>query len=464
MTHSGPRHQSPTGTEVTLSPSLAPVNGSAAAVSFDDLPLDVAAHVFSLYLKQDESSTGAPRSGVFLWLGATVTPLLLTWVCDAWRRLATSLPRLWAQVCIHSPSSHQLPLLDLWFQRSRSQPLRITATLHGDSFSNRITMSTLLSVYKRWEAVDLRLRSDVENICSAYWVRGKPELLRVFAIDLGSDWTQINLIKFSAFMFSSPRLRGSCWLNAQRQCRSLDRCLWIPVTYLVIEKIDVVRLLDTLRECRQLEFLQIGSFGNLQALSSSGQPVVTLPNLKSLQLQLHDTAIVADYLTVPKLVSLTLSTGFFLSAGLGGRNPCDKLLSLLNRSQCRLESFTLGYCRTCQDIYIDNQIILTILQWPHFHNIQNLNISVVVNSPVVQALTVNDTTALLPSLRAISLGHCNMALDTVNRMCMSRMGSTKVVDLVDVDLLGPDNRGDNDEVSLGTVEQHILFSRRLYTQ
>ncbi|KAF6744996.1 hypothetical protein DFP72DRAFT_1077895 [Ephemerocybe angulata] len=410
----------PTSSDSTWETTVSPITR---------IPVELLSKIFFAYVEWEKHKMRFRGRGVTIWPGSPVTPFVLTWICRSWRNLALSLPRLWCRVSISSPRSFQIHILKLWLQRSQSYPLNMWATLYGDTSSNRITAATIMSVNSRWESINLRLRPDVQEICSSCLTFGSSELLQSFFIDMGGAWSPINASRFCSFMFSAPLLRLSCWYNAQEQPRAIDHQMWASVTHLHIGTIHLPRLLRALKECRQLQLLQIG------VCTDSGNPlvadaVVTLPSLRSLYLQVRNTACLVRHLQLPNIRRLRLSSGFFSSDDMS-EDPAALLLLMLNRSQCLLDSFTLSRCRESSTGYVDNQILLTLLRCQQLRNLRDLMIGTTVDIIFIQALTGSaGDDVLLPKLRSLKLSNCNAADRVIKEMLSSRTASMRPVQYI----------------------------------
>ncbi|KAJ7767209.1 hypothetical protein B0H16DRAFT_1366522 [Mycena metata] len=121
------------------------------------LPHDVVAGIFAASLPPDRNAV----------IQGTESPLLLCHICQAWRTLALSTPRLWASLHIvgprDTPKLHQInEAVAWWLAKSGGLPLSISIVQSSTSrreadFS--ILVQTLLQYASRWQRIRFRLSS-----------------------------------------------------------------------------------------------------------------------------------------------------------------------------------------------------------------------------------------------------------------------------------------------------------------
>ncbi|KAJ7755561.1 hypothetical protein B0H16DRAFT_1458635 [Mycena metata] len=121
------------------------------------LPHDVVAEIFAACLPPDRNAV----------IQGTESPLLLCHICQAWRTLALSTPRLWASLHIVGPPTppklHQInEAVAWWLAKSGGLPLSISIVQSSwaswdTDFS--ILVQTLVQYASRWQRIRFRLNA-----------------------------------------------------------------------------------------------------------------------------------------------------------------------------------------------------------------------------------------------------------------------------------------------------------------
>lgn len=398
--------------------------GTPGRATIQDLPPELLCEIFAAYLKEQDYSKGPdPRPGIFPWDGATVTPFHLTHICGVWRDLVHSTTRFWSDIRINIPRPCDLRLLGLWLQHTGTQPLNLSARLHGATELNRQAMSSIMHLSRRWKTLQLFVQPDVQDICSkASW--NTPEHLGIFVIDFGGYyWARNAVDQFASFLYSSPNLRIGCCLNSQYHATGLESSLWTRLTHIHFQTVEMSRLLGALPNCPQLELLQLDACIN-DLWPGRDVVAIEVPSLKALNLQRHNTSGLVRHLTLPALKRLRLSSGFFTPSPFhrvqsGLDDPCTLLLALLERSQCFVDWFMLIHCEECGDVSLDNEIILKVLRCKQFAKLRELAISPYVDDAIPQALTATAGPILLPELIDVDFRNCRTSKDLVRKMFVS---------------------------------------------
>ncbi|KAJ7267402.1 hypothetical protein C8J57DRAFT_1327628 [Mycena rebaudengoi] len=113
------------------------------------LPDDIVREIFVGTLPSDRNCV----------ISATEPPLLLGRICQTWRAVALSTPRLWASLHIAAPSSPRLEqlngMVDTWLSRSGALPLSLSFAQYRRTGATKVSMllETLIRYSTRWKHI-----------------------------------------------------------------------------------------------------------------------------------------------------------------------------------------------------------------------------------------------------------------------------------------------------------------------
>ncbi|EAU90397.2 hypothetical protein CC1G_00781 [Coprinopsis cinerea okayama7 len=132
-----------------------PITTNAEHVStttINDLPVELLQEIF-FFCTADHNCRTFPF--VVIHRSATRAPVVLTHVCSLWRRVALSLPMLWASFTLLPLKRASEELVTEWLKRSHSSPLAIDASQLFKNLSRK-TCSSILAQSHRWRYLGLR--------------------------------------------------------------------------------------------------------------------------------------------------------------------------------------------------------------------------------------------------------------------------------------------------------------------
>ncbi|KAJ7183783.1 hypothetical protein C8R46DRAFT_1344496 [Mycena filopes] len=176
------------------------------------LPEDILREIFAASL---------PRERYSLMSRTRDSPLVFTYVCSEWRRVAFSMPRLWTKFHI-VPERYNVwtsPKLTsegvkFWLNRSGSLPLSISVAWsdHGDGLRSnaeegRRVLQTLAECSLRWEHVRFALPSPAHFALLAAISPTNVPLLETVVLDAGEPTHDPAALDFLGFT-NGPRVNG----------------------------------------------------------------------------------------------------------------------------------------------------------------------------------------------------------------------------------------------------------------
>ncbi|KAJ7292552.1 hypothetical protein C8J57DRAFT_1266305 [Mycena rebaudengoi] len=255
------------------------------------LPYDILAEIFSLTLPTGELHT----------TDLSLSPWVLTRVCIEWRNTATSLPALWASICIDRRNI-SLGMLKKQLERSGSFPLTITLK-HIDLGAFKM----ILEHSDRWHTVDLRLKEWMIPLLNK--ATGYLPLLRSLTYH-GHFLSPCNAFE------TAPRLDQVTVKGGRR-----DAVLAIPYRQLLRLRQYMPRVLHTAASLRLAHNLTRLTLVGMHPLEKIGSPI-ELPHLQMLH-------VIEAYSYLDSLVLPALEDIFILQNIL-------PLVALIRRSSCSL--------------------------------------------------------------------------------------------------------------------------------
>ncbi|KAJ7168690.1 hypothetical protein C8R46DRAFT_1092348 [Mycena filopes] len=302
------------------------------------LPYDVVAEIFVASLPSNRNAV----------IDGTESPLLLCQICQGWRAIALSTPRLWASLHVVVPSisaGHKTQeireAITWWLSKSAALPLSISiAQQHWDSWEpDASIVETLVDYAARWQHIRVKLDS-VNTVypLELLTFREVPILesiiLTDFPYEIGGGLMAVleaqNLTSFSlrqGTVQRLPLLRIHRWHNL--------RHLFLG------EACESVAALDSLRRCLNLETCALTIYP-----SSVGSDSVScrLPHLRRLSAKSHDDQAMVNFLNHIEPPELQI-----LEIWVDSAHPFAIPLPLLSP---RLHSLTLNIFRLPSDILV----------------------------------------------------------------------------------------------------------------
>ncbi|KAJ7168681.1 hypothetical protein C8R46DRAFT_238722 [Mycena filopes] len=242
------------------------------------------------------------------------SPLLLCQICQAWRTLALSTPRLWASLHVVAP--HDIPKLHeineataWWLSKSGALPLSISIAQSWKAVELdtdvSILLQTLVGCSSRWQRMIIHLSSraairPLEGLSPA----DVPDLETVVLDDFPR-----NTAKSFATFLGANKLTS---LSLRRDIGGLpfQAVQWNRLRHLFLGVVcqSVAEAIDLLHRCPNLETCALGFMANASESSVEGLARCHLPHLQRLSVQDYDDTIGAadffDHLELPNLRTL----------------------------------------------------------------------------------------------------------------------------------------------------------------
>ncbi|KAK1231308.1 hypothetical protein PQX77_005588 [Marasmius sp. AFHP31] len=309
------------------------------------LPNEILAYIFNLCLDEMEPDTEAP---VFTSLGPPNPQWVLSQVCRKWRSLALSLPQLWTSIGANwkepdideEKKESEVPvverLLSLCLQRARDRPLRVS---WGQSYSENKLLSMLLFRSHQWK--DARLACDMDGLKLISSHTGMfPELSSLCLHFDEVNWYEARIEERAYAVFcDAPSLRSLTLSGYADGWRVLTKLVPLKqITRLTITNLDDIPVGDDCWDfLPRLENLQTFSLEMHDYPEPRATPLC-LKNLHTLILRtvwsLKDDHPFLGSLVLPALRILRFEDKVY-------QYEAEAILSLLNRSECRLEELAL---------------------------------------------------------------------------------------------------------------------------
>ncbi|CAA7259163.1 unnamed protein product [Cyclocybe aegerita] len=175
------------------------------------VPPELLCQIFAATLPSSEDPDISPNSGAYL----------LTQVCQEWRHVAITDPRLWAAFKVSlrpSTSPTRVHAVILFLTRSASQPLSISLVAPDqfkqfDPDTRKLATSIIHLLTKhasRWSRISLVLPSS-STLFASLSTFPAPELTRL-SLDLG-NWTYEEASNINNLLMRAPALRHFSWSN-----------------------------------------------------------------------------------------------------------------------------------------------------------------------------------------------------------------------------------------------------------
>jgi len=305
-------------------------------------------------------------------------PMLLSQVSRSWRNTAISLSSLWSSFAIElGERTHprRILLLLLWLQRSSSQQLSLTVSMHifsspFGSETSKIVKSILIALSEhshRWKRLCLDLPGS-NHIFSDLCASNAPNLQRL-SLRLG-NWSADESWDINNFIRCAPAVRELVW-SSRSSCTSWDaphdsgvlnlQLLWHNLSDVILDaSITLKTALDVLHQCHRIVKFNLRHFSDSPELHqdtreqySTQHPfhLTFLETLSIYQLTLDDGfPALLDRLTCPNLRHFAFACGFLEVAAW----PQSSFHNLLTRSGSRLHSLCLEFTGISEDQLIQS--------------------------------------------------------------------------------------------------------------
>ncbi|KAJ6456407.1 hypothetical protein C8R45DRAFT_577828 [Mycena sanguinolenta] len=385
------------------------------------LPVELLGEIFSWTLGE----WGPMTDGTSAML---LEPLTISHVCGHWRSVSLSMPMLWSTIWIDRPRVSHIPMVKLWIERSRTCPLSIhlrqtdpksclsfpTSTEHD--LTDEI-FAVLLPHLSRWQTVDLIFKTDTQR--SLVSISGDEAVALEHAALQVDSWDSAGADSIQSALYFRPSVRSVCLYPSSDQ----HHVRWEQLTHLEAElECTLETWLSLLASSPTLCSAKFACSAQPDWAAASfthPEKYLTLPSLVELSIKASriDLAPLFDRLTLPALRALALEYCHV------PRSMPDQqsLHSLLDRSSCVLESFSLHETARMRDI----QRHITYLQIPLLASVKDLELKVDMTNEIVEFLTLGSQgSPPLPNLTAIVLNDCRG--DHISDVALLHMLSSRI--------------------------------------
>ncbi|KAJ3535730.1 hypothetical protein NMY22_g6350 [Coprinellus aureogranulatus] len=279
---------------------------------------------------QGQALLTGPCSRIKTRVKSSASPLLLGQVCSCWRAIVSEMAVLWANLYVGHPQMQDLPLFNLWLERSASHPIDLDFRQRnyqpeegGDEKAAApvraaIFFAEALKHSSRLRYVALHLDSDMEKRFISKIAGVDQHSIQGFFLDL-SGWSSKGSERIFQFLCKSPRLSRGGW----GQVMSLQRIItfsqhrWSRLTTIHLVIIGIRDALYLLPLIRFVESLMVGTllyYGDQYGTFEPAQELsrrVKLRQLTTLAFGWYgDLSPIFDSLTLPALTSITLGSRF----------------------------------------------------------------------------------------------------------------------------------------------------------
>ncbi|KAH9485126.1 hypothetical protein JR316_0002033 [Psilocybe cubensis] len=135
------------------------------SISLSSLPMELLQEIFLWCVPPRPSQSEFLYQSIYMvGFASQVAPLLLCQVCNLWRHISLTLPRLWTSLDVFvsmGKSRPCLPLANIWLARSGELPLSLALYQQNESNDNRIAAGEILDLYRlyihRWSNIHFDL-------------------------------------------------------------------------------------------------------------------------------------------------------------------------------------------------------------------------------------------------------------------------------------------------------------------
>ncbi|KAK0218311.1 hypothetical protein EDD85DRAFT_916039 [Armillaria nabsnona] len=323
------------------------------------------------------------------------SPWLLTHVSSYWRKLAISIPSLWATVSLTPDLTFQQEsLVRLQLARSQDFPLHLQLRIEDYDSGDIGKLRTLLfPLFHRCATLELATPSAaiIETVCCH--PAGLPSL-RTLTIRRVSgaqpDNSKMHDEHVTVFM-KSPHL---CAVNADFSLAELSLPLTKLKSLVRVPLATFEQIQDIVNAAPELEhfdfsFVEMGS--GLRIPRCEGLPMITHNKLRRLHLSTTPSEILSS-LKLPALRRLALEEGGFMNGRM------ETLLEFLYRSECVLDDLSILHTK---DI---SPLLPAVLEYSSY-TLTRLAIVVTWSTAqdIYRLLTVTPESELMPNLQRLSI-------------------------------------------------------------
>ncbi|KAJ6616670.1 hypothetical protein B0H10DRAFT_1379692 [Mycena sp. CBHHK59/15] len=386
------------------------------------IPVEILGEIFEWSLGYWVPMTDEKPSLVF-------QPLILSHVSSHWRRVALSMPMLWSTIWIDRPRAAHLSMVPLWIERSRNCLLSIylrqsdPKSCHSLSVSDEHDLTDeilalLMPHVRRWHTIDFTFRTIAQHSLLSF-PRNEAVALKCIALQVDSwDTTSADLLQST--LYSQPSLRSiQLWQNSNQK-----HVPWKQLTHLEADlecTIDTcLSILATSPTLARATFTCSADPDWLHTPFTHSEQYLTLPAMVSMSINASriDLTPLFSRLTLPALRSLALDYRYVPRIA----QDHQSLHSLLERSSCNLESFSLH--ETCR--MRDDERHISYFKSPYMAHLTELEMKVDMTDNILNFLTYSATDGLgqLPNLRDIVLSDCrgdHLSDEALRKMTSSRL-------------------------------------------
>ncbi|KAF6749897.1 hypothetical protein DFP72DRAFT_532756 [Ephemerocybe angulata] len=285
-----------------------------------------------------------------------ISPIKLGHVCSDWRTIAASTSSLWCTVVAKSLTIKDLPMLEMWLERSSHLPLDVTFDQqlpeprprpywHRDSEPALDIISALCRHASRWRSIDLSAIGEAAYYRLIWGLRGTafPYLERAkLSISNCIDGDS----QLWGILLASAPIRTVQWGRHKFGLRStLDSSLpvpWAALTTVGFTRIRPSFLLTILSQMRFLDSLSVYEGFDEEGVAPWLSRILHLPKLTRLSLILEfgqSPFVFLDNIATPSLSYLAVSpfdsTFTHISMHWSYPQAWLELAEFLARSECR---------------------------------------------------------------------------------------------------------------------------------
>ncbi|KAJ7153652.1 hypothetical protein C8R46DRAFT_1119468 [Mycena filopes] len=251
------------------------------------LPYDVVAEIFVASLPSDRNAV----------IDRTESPLLLCHICQAWRAVALSTPRLWASMHVVVPSiaaTHKTQelreVIPWWLSKSAALPLSISIAQRRWS-PDRSIVQTLVDYSTRWQHIRVELDSvnaiqPLQELSPADVPILESVILTDFPFEIGDSFMAF----LAAINLTSLSLRPA----EMQRLQQLQLVQWHNLRHLFLgETCESVAGLDSLRRCPNLETCALTIY---PPSMGSGSASCRLPHLRRVSAKSYNDQAMVNFL------------------------------------------------------------------------------------------------------------------------------------------------------------------------
>jgi F-box-like len=292
------------------------------------LPPEVTIEIFEACLPVINWSMEDPTHCYRRIPNATI-PLVISGVCNTWRNLAFSTPKLWRSISVQHDdcrSELDVEVLCEWISRSGSTPLSIHMWLSGNETA---LVDSILGIFadccERWRDIYFTLPLHLYDIFDS--IRGRLPLLTTLCLSLVDD-TDMDFQHFSI----APRLRH---VEIHRYRPGAMTIAFDQVEKLSLDNVDTTHCWEILNSCPVLSHCTLEHTFS-RSHSRALPPLAS--QVKYLKLGMEGDSKLLESLCLPVMEELRIDT-------MRNELPHSSLISLMSRSGCSLQRFSLHRCR-----------------------------------------------------------------------------------------------------------------------